>query len=246
MRGLHPLRPLLASVLWLLTAMPAARAADAHPPVAEPAGAAGAAEQTPLDGAPAGAAGASPWEHPLWHGATTLMRLYICDYARRPPSWCADERRPPAAAALPEPQGPTLSPEDAAWQDFLKTAEPAKLRGEQLAMLRRRAVERRDPEAMEILGFLHAEGLSVPRDYIEAYRWYGLAFLAGETGVRENMDIVWQRVQQHDLEGAQALKREFDSLAAGGIPASLAPAPAPTAAPAASAAVSAEPPAAKP
>jgi len=222
MDGPFSLRLMLAVALWLAAGMPAALAADAHAPAPEPATPAEAAPESP----PSAASGASPWEHPLWHNATTVMRLYICDYARRPPSWCADENKPPAPVALPEPQGPTLSPEDAAWQDFLKSAEPAKLSADQLAMLRRRAVEQRDPEAMEILGFLHAEGLSVPRDYVEAYRWYGLAFLAGETGVRENMDIVWQQVQQHDLEGAQLLKREFDSLAAGEVPASLAPAPA--------------------
>src|SRR3546814_12981930 len=57
---------------------------------------------------------------------------------------------------------------------------------EEVAMVRRRAVERRDPQAMEILGFLYAEGLAVKRDYVEAYRWYGLAFLAGEASVRAN------------------------------------------------------------
>src|SRR3546814_12020035 len=81
---------------------------------------------------------------------------------------------------------------------------------------------------MEILGFLYAEGLAVKRDYVEAYRWYGLAFLAGEASVRANMDIVWALLQRHDLEGAMAIAREFDALAAGEVPAGLAPAqPAP-------------------
>ena len=71
-----------------------------------------------------------------------------------------------------------------------------------------------------------AEGLSVERDYVEAYRWYGMAFLAGEASVRPNMDIVWQQLQRHDLEGALALTREFDALAAGEVPAGLAPPPA--------------------
>ena len=89
--------------------------------------------------------------------------------------------------------------------------------------MRRRAVERRDPQAMEILGFLYAEGLAVPRDYGEAYRWYGMAFLAGERHVRANMDIVWQQLQRHDLEAAAALAREFDTLAAGGVLEGVAP-----------------------
>lgn len=196
---------ILLAGLWLLPGVPAASAADSHPAPA-----------------PAGDA-ASPWEHPLWHNATTLMRLYVCDHARRPPSWCAEAAQPAAAATLPEVQGPTRDPEDARWQAFLRTAVPADLSAEQLALLRGRAVGRRDPQAMEILGFLHAEGLTVPRDYAEAYRWYGLALLAGEESVRANMDIVWQQLQRHDLEGAAALVREFDALAAGEVPEGLAP-----------------------
>ena len=46
-----------------------------------------------------------------------------------------------------------------------------------------------------------AEGLSVERDYVEACRWYGMAILAGEASAR----------------------REFDALAAGEVPAGLAP-----------------------
>lgn len=196
---------LLLTGVWLV---PAASAAESH----------GEAE--------ASATAASPWEHPLWHSATTLMRLYVCDHARRPPSWCAQGRELPQAVALPEPQGPLLVPEDAAWSAFLKTAEPADLSEDEVAMVRRRAVERRDPQAMEILGFLYAEGLSVARDYVEAYRWYGMAYLAGEVSVRPNMDIVWQQLQRHDLEGALALTREFDALAAGEVPVGLAPPPA--------------------
>src|SRR3546814_8057559 len=97
-------------------------------------------------------------------------------------------------------------------------------------MVRRRAVERRDPQAMEILGFLYAEGLAVKRDYVEAYRWYGLAFLAGEESVRANMDIGWALVQRHDMEGDMAIAREFDALADGEVAAGLATDP-PAAAP---------------
>src|SRR3546814_18416004 len=64
---------------------------------------------------------ASPWEHSLWHNATTAMRLYVCDHARRPPNWCAEEAERPVVTALPDPQGPLRTPEDAAWQSFLET-----------------------------------------------------------------------------------------------------------------------------
>lgn len=201
-------RLLLLAAVALAPAAQVARATDSHP--------AGAA--------PPPSPSQSPWEHPLWHDATTLMRLYVCEHARRPPSWCGEAEPPPAPAALPEVQGPTRDPEDARWQAFLESARPAELSAAEVAMVRRRAVERRDPQAMEILGFLHAEGLSVERDYVEAYRWYGMAFLAGETAVAANMEIVWGLLQRHDVKGATALKREFDALAAGEAPASLAPA----------------------
>jgi len=170
----------------------------------------------------------SPWEHPLWHNATAMMRVYICDYARRPPTWCGEHQELPAKAALPDPQGPPLIAEDAEWLAFLETAEPASFTKEEVALVRRRAAERRDPQAMEILGYLYAQGVAVERDYAEAYRWYGLAFLAGEKRVRPNMDIVWQQLQRHDLEGALRLTREFDALAQGEVPPGFAAPPAAT------------------
>lgn len=168
----------------------------------------------------------SPWEHRLWHDATTVMRLYLCEHARRPPSWCGGgPRELPAKAALPEPQGPPLIEEDAAWLAFLEEVRPGELSAEDVARVRRRAVERRDPQAMEILGFLYAEGLAVERDYAEAYRWYGMAYLSGEKRVRPNMDVVWQLLQRHDLEAALALTREFEALEKGDVPPGLKQAP---------------------
>lgn len=159
--------------------------------------------------------GASPWEHPLWHESTVPMRLYLCDHARRPPSWCAAAQPLPGKAELPEVQGPPLHEEDARWLAFLEKVDPANLSEEDVAMIRHRAAARRDPQAMEILGFLYAEGLGVARDYAEAYRWYGRAYLAGETRVRANMDVVWDLLQRHDLAAAVELVREFDAQATG-------------------------------
>lgn len=167
------------------------------------------------------AAGGSPWEHALWANATTMMRIYLCDHARRPPSWCGAPQELPANAELPETQGPPLAKEDARWLAFLDQADPTNLSPEDVATIRLRAVRRRDPQAMEILGFLYAEGVSVERDYAEAYRWYGMAHLAGESQVRANMDIVWRQLQRHDLEAAIALTREFNALQAGEVPESL-------------------------
>ena len=216
MRGLFLLLSLsVLGSLWLAPGAAPARSADSQAAAeTEPAAPAGEAEPTP-----------SPWEHPLWHNATTAMRLYVCDHARRRPSWCGAPRELPASVPLPAPQGPPLVEEDAQWLAFLEAADPANLSPQEVTMVRRRATERRDPQAMEILGYIHAEGLSVARDYAEAYRWYGLAFLAGEKRVRPNLDVVWQQLQRTDLEAALALTREFDALAKGEVPASLQPLP---------------------
>ncbi|WP_340117075.1 SEL1-like repeat protein [Pelagibius sp. 7325] len=222
------MRRTLLSLLFVILAAATAdvRAADSHgaAPAGSQASAAAPAGPAPdQDDAPPGDAAPSPWEHPLWHNATTMMRVYVCEHARRRPSWCDGPRELPANAALPEPQGPPLAEEDARWLAFLDQADPADLDAEEIALVRQRASVRRDPQAMEILAYLYAEGLSLPRDYAEAYRWYGLAFLSGEKRVRPNMDVVWQQLQRHDLEAAMALTREFDAVAAGEVPASMLP-----------------------
>ncbi len=169
--------------------------------------------------------GASPWEHPLWHNATAMMRIYVCQHARRPPSWCEGSSELPANATLPDRQGPPLTEEDALWLAFMDKVDPANLSPGDVATVRRRAAERRDPQAMEILGYIYAQGLSVERDYSEAYRWYGLAYLSGERRVRANMDVVWQQLQRYDVQGALTLTREFNALVAGEVPPGMVPLP---------------------
>jgi len=169
-------------------------------------------------GAVAAEQGTSPWEHELWTGATTMMRIYVCSHARRRPSWCQDEQELPSKSPLPDEQGPPLTAEDADWLRFLEQADPGNLSPQDVAVITRRANDRRDPQAMEILGFLYAQGGPVERDYAEAYRWYGRAYLAGQRDVRANMEIVWGLLQRHDLEAALALTREFNALSKGEPP----------------------------
>lgn len=190
---------------------PGSPAPDSAPEASVSAKAGADAEDGPEDGPEEG----SPWEHDLWSGATTMMRIYVCSHARRTPTWCAEERTLPSKAPLPDEQGPPLTDEDAAWLAFLEQADPAALSADEVAVIRQRAVQRRDPQAMEILGFLYAQGASVRRDYAEAYRWYGRAYLAGERRVQANMDVVWALLQKHDLPAALALTREFNALADG-------------------------------
>ncbi|WP_299396828.1 SEL1-like repeat protein [Pelagibius sp.] len=216
-RGLLPvLTVLMLLVLACGSAGPHAAEPSGTPerPASESAPEASAPAQAGAD-AEAGPDAGSPWEHDLWNGATTMMRIYVCSHARRTPTWCGEERTLPSKAPLPDEQGPPLTDEDAAWLAFLEQADPAALSADEVAVIRRRAVQRRDPQAMEILGFLYAQGASVRRDYAEAYRWYGRAYLAGERRVRANMDVVWALLQKHDLPAALALTREFNALADG-------------------------------
>jgi len=186
-----------------------------------------AADTVPAAAAKGGSSSdeASPWEHPLWHNATAMMRIYVCQHARRPPSWCEGPSELPANAVLPDRHGPPLSEEDALWLAFMDKLDPASLTPGDVATVRRRATERRDPQAMEILGYIYAQGLSVERDYAEAYRWYGLAYLSGERRVRANMDVVWQQLQRYDVQGALTLTREFNALAEGEVPPGMVPLP---------------------
>ncbi|MEQ9606707.1 MAG: hypothetical protein RLN99_03480, partial [Kiloniellaceae bacterium] len=122
------MRRTLLSLLFVILAAATAdvRAADSHgaAPAGSQAPAAGSAEPGPAQDDPRpDDAAPSPWEHPLWHSATTMMRVYVCEHARRRPSWCEGPRELPANVALPEPQGPPLAEEDARWLAFLDQAD---------------------------------------------------------------------------------------------------------------------------
>src|SRR3546814_18253404 len=82
---------LLLGWLALMPAVPAATAAENHAATAAENQAATVAENHAASSPSASPPPASPWEHSLWHNATTAMRLYVCDHARRPPNWCAEE-----------------------------------------------------------------------------------------------------------------------------------------------------------
>lgn len=231
--------PLILTILGIVLlgplAVPACATAGAGDGAA-PAAPTASGDPAPAEAAPAAKAPAddrSPWESPLWQDATSMMRVYVCDYARRPPSWCRKKHEElPAKQGLPPVQGPPLTKEDAQWLDFIEHANPADLSTADLETVRHRAVGRRDPQAMEILGYAYAEGVGVRRDYAESYRWYGLAYLAGEHRVKPNMDIVWKQLVQTDPAAAHSLTREFDALTSGEVPDSLmTPARAPAAPP---------------
>ena len=154
----------------------------------------------------------SPWQEEIWRGSGPVMRAYICRYATQRPGWCDEKDREPSVHPLiePEVQGPNLTAEDARWQRLLRSADPDAFTASDREFITRRAEETFDPAAMEILGYLHARGIGVPRDPEAAYIWYGRAFLAGETGVKKNMDILWQEMASRDQAALDRVTRYFD------------------------------------
>ncbi|MDX1402728.1 MAG: hypothetical protein R3245_12465 [Kiloniellales bacterium] len=153
----------------------------------------------------------SPWRHETWRNAPHETQRYVCDYAQRPPAWCAERPWSPNVYTnhKPEVYGPSAPQDEAQWLRLRNRLSHESLSSEDVSVIRRRALIRKDPEAMEIMGYLHAEGLAVPQDLEEAYVWYGRSYLAGRRGVKENMDILWARIVAEDMDAANRLKAYF-------------------------------------
>lgn len=154
----------------------------------------------------------SPWQEEIWRGSGPEMRAYICRYAKRRPVWCDEVDREPSVHPMAEPEvyGPSFTAADARWYRLLRSGEPRAFTSSDIEFIRRWAEETGDPAAMEIMGYLYARGIGVPRDPEFAYIWYGRAFLAGETGVKVNMDILWQEMASRDEAALERVTRYFD------------------------------------
>jgi len=155
----------------------------------------------------------SPWQDGIWRRTEPEMRIYICRYAKLRPAWCdaadlAPTVHPPAE---PEAYGPSFTAADARWYRLLRSADPRTFTSSDIELLRKRAEETGDPAAMEIMGFLYARGIGVPRDPETAYIWYGRAFLEGETGVKANMDVLWDEMALKDERAMQRVLSYFDN-----------------------------------
>jgi len=158
---------------------------------------------------------ASPWEHELWRKASPSMRAYLCTYSERPPTWCAVQ-----AGLEPNPkeeeqpvQGPGLATGWQRWAKIIENKSPAELTRDDALFLQVRAEQANDPQAMETLGYLYFNGIAVPKDLAQSYIWYGRAFLAGQTGVKGNLDLVWQMLLKEDPDVAQEVARYFTEAA---------------------------------
>ena len=163
---------------------------------------------------PAGPDAFSPWQHELWRDATPEMQAYVCSYAQRRPDWCSEAEapifvRPPAELEL---YGPRFSEDDARWLRMLGRGDVTAFNAEEAAFIRRRAERLQDPQAMEVMGFLYSQGQGVPRDPEQAYIWYGRAFLAGETQVKANMDILWQKLVRENRAAIERINLYFARL----------------------------------
>jgi TPR repeat protein len=155
----------------------------------------------------------SPWQGGNWRHAGPEMRIYICRYAKLRPAWCDAADRAPTVhpSAKPEVYGPKFTAADAQWHRLLRSADPRTFTSSDIELIRKRAEETGDPEAMEIMGYLHARGIGVPRDPEVAYIWYGRAFLSGETGVKANMDVLWDEMVLKDERATQRVLSYFES-----------------------------------
>jgi hypothetical protein len=153
----------------------------------------------------------SPWNHSLWQEAGPEMRRYICDHAARRPAWCLDPKNDIKVHRAKEPEtfGPAFSGEDARWVGLTRDGDPAGLGPDDVNFIRRRAESTGDPNAMEVLGYLYANGHGAERDPVVAYIWYGRAFLEGKTEVKANMDLLWREITAEEKSGVSRIESYF-------------------------------------
>ncbi len=109
--------------------------------------------------------------------------------------------QPPLPRRRPPPP-PPLSEE--AWQAVLQRLGQRQPRPQDLGAVRAMA-EFGSADALEILGWMYAEGILVERDAARAYEYYGRALLAGAERVRPNLDLLWTRLSRTDQERLRTL-----------------------------------------
>lgn len=74
-----------------------------------------------------------------------------------------------------------------------------------------RAAGRDSADAMFSLGVLYEEGTAVPRDAIEAHKWYDLAAAAGAAGAAEKRDAIARGMSAGDVAEARARAQAWGS-----------------------------------
>lgn len=178
--------------------------------------------------AAAGEMGPTPsdWEKLVWSELTTARATLIC-LSDQPASWCGEwwesrdteiaEKTPEIAKNTPaaelEDSEPVEKPKavpDADWEALLHRVSTRPPNPADFETLSLRAKEDADPAAMEVLGYAYAAGWGVEQDYARAYEYYGLAFVAGASHVKPNLDQLWTYLAP---EQRQRLKGMFQASA---------------------------------
>ena len=59
------------------------------------------------------------------------------------------------------------------------------------------------------LGRLYAQGLGVPRDYVQAFMWFQLAAEQGDNGGAYNRDVLAARMTPAEIADGKRLAREW-------------------------------------
>ena len=73
----------------------------------------------------------------------------------------------------------------------------------------RKAAEQGMARAQNNLGFMRRAGKGVPKDNIEAHKWFNLAATKGHKGARKNRDIVAKKMTPAQIAQAQKLANEL-------------------------------------
>ena len=74
-----------------------------------------------------------------------------------------------------------------------------------------KAAEQNHAKAQGCLGLCYATGDGVPRDFIEAYKWFNLASIQGIASATTHRDDLAASMTPDQIEKAQRLSREFKS-----------------------------------
>ena len=188
---------------------------------------------------PAGAL-ESDWNDVNWRAISYDMRVYLCS-REAPPVWCPewnawaernkfklpvyksdrqleqeriDAKRKAEAKRLRKleaAKNPKRVVSDQIWNAVVKRLATRAPSPQDYKTVTTRAFKDGDANAFELLGFFHAKGYGVETNYEKAYEYYALAFLAGATHVRENMDKLWPSLI---AEAKSRMRKQFDKTGA--------------------------------
>jgi len=157
---------------------------------------------------------------PEWPSMPVAHNVRLCS-SLLPPEWCnafwarlrpvseskpyqqflEDMRREKLVAAGLGPVGRY------SWTDIVQSVAQGNVTQDQLSSLRK-AAQDGDTRALELLGWMYSVGQNVKQSYEQAYRYYGEAYLLGNTAVKQNMDAIWQWLEPYKQ---RELQEYFDT-----------------------------------